>query len=352
MSNATDGQLHRQRGMATLLIAMVLMVAVTVITLSVARTGINQASMDNNQLWHDRLFITAESAIERLLPLIGTLPETAWSGLPESELEIWQQNEDDGRINTGLQITRTALPRRFLTIQASTRRSDGSGPDVQVTRQFRQLSILSPLAELAPPLVIQGCATDTAPNQDVYPLDADSDDAGTAIWLTGGDCPAIAMDLHQGTTRSIVLPDELWDALFTLDREAYAELAGQQQNLPDDQRRYWVATTDDLDGQGRWFRSLGNVDQHRLLYFPPETGCPGFAAGVRIYGVVFIDAPCTAPLAAASLDITGTLIVNGRLNLGPGRVQIANIQVEDSQQTALRFPALRLIRVPGSWRDF
>ncbi|WP_132973547.1 pilus assembly PilX family protein [Thiogranum longum] len=338
--------------MATLLIALVLMMAITVITLSVARTGINQASIDNNQQWHDRLFVAAESAIERLLPVVSTFPETAWSSLPGNEQESWQQNEDDGRVSTELQVTRSPLPRRFLTVQALTRRSDGSGPGVQVTRRFRELSILSPLAELAPPLIIQGCPTDTAANQEVYPPNADSDDAGTAIWLTAGDCPVIDIDTHQGAIQPISLAGELWDALFTLDREAYAELAGQQQNLPDDQRRYWIATTDDLDSQGRWPRSLGSIDQHKLLYFPPEVGCPGFAAGVRIYGVVFIDTPCIGPLTLTSLDITGTLIINGRVNPGSGRVQIANIQIEDPRQAALRFPAFRLIRVPGSWRDF
>jgi hypothetical protein len=68
--------------------------------------------------------------------------------------------------------------------------------------------------------------------------------------------------------------------------------------------------------------------------------------------VVFIDAPCTRPLTLATLEIFGTLVVNGDLNTGPGRIRLANIQSEDPQQTALRFPPLRLIRVPGSWRDF
>ena len=338
--------------MATLLIALVLMMATTVLTLSVARTGINQATIDNNQQWHDRLLIAAESAMERLLPDIANLPDTAWRRLPDSEQEIWQQDDSDGRISSTLQILRSPVPQRFLTVQATTRRADGSGPGVQITRRFRELSILSPLAELAPPLVIQGCPFDTAPNQEVYPLNADSDNAGIAIWLTAGDCPDIAMDTHQGSIQSITLPGELWDALFILDREAYMERVAQQQNLPEEERRYWMATPADLDSQGRWSRSLGNPDQHRLLYFTPETGCPGFAAGVRIYGVVFIDTPCLDPLALASLDITGTLIVNGNVNPGPGQLRLANIQLEDPEQTALRFPPLRLVRVPGSWRDF
>lgn len=342
----------RERGMATLLIALVLMIVTTVLTLSVARTGINQATIDNNQQWHDRLLIAAESAMERLLPDITNLPETAWRSVPDSELEIWQQDESNERVSSTLQILRSPLPQRLLTIQAGTRRADGSGPGVQITRQFRELSILSPLAELAPPLVIQGCPLDTAPNQEVYPLNADSDDAGTAIWLTTGGCPDVAMDTHQGTIQSIALPGELWDALFILDREAYMELVAQQQNLPEEERRYWIATPADLDSQGRWSRSLGNTDQHRLLYFPQETGCPGFAAGVRIYGVVFIDSPCLDPLTLASLDITGTLVVNGDINPGPGQLRLANIQLEDPEQTALQFPALRLVRVPGSWRDF
>ncbi|VAW72160.1 hypothetical protein MNBD_GAMMA14-985 [hydrothermal vent metagenome] len=352
MNGTIPGYLHRQRGVATLLIALVLMLAVTVLTLSVARSSINQTNIDNNQQWHDHLFIAAESAIERLLPDLTEIPESEWRRLPGEEQDIWQQSENDNQITTDLQIIRSPLPRRFITIQASTRRSEGSGPGVQITRQFRELGILSPLGELAPPLVTRGCPTDTALNQEIYPRDADSNKANVAIWLTDGACPASEMDTHGGAIQAMVLPDELWDALFTLDREAYAELVEQEQRLPASQRRYWIATPADLDSQGRWSRSLGTVDQHRLLYFPPETGCPEFAAGVRLYGVVFIDAPCPRPLARLSLDLYGTLIVNGRVNLGPGAVQLANIQLEDSRQAALRFPALRLTRVPGTWRDF
>jgi len=351
MSYGTCHRLSRQRGAATLLIALVLMMAITVLTLSVARTGINQAHIDTNQQWRDRLFIAAESAIERLLPRLSAIPRSEWRSVTNSEQETWQQIEDDSRIEIELQLTRSPLPRRFVTVQASARRTDGSGPGVQITRQFRRLSILSPLAELTPPLIVQGCPGATL-NDEIYPLNADGDDADDAIWLTDGPCPAIDIDTHQGATRTMTLPDELWDALFTVNRDAYAELADQEQNLPASQRHYWLATPADLNSQGRWSRSLGTSDRHQILYFPPETGCPGFAAGVRIYGVVFIDAPCTAPLTQTSLDIYGTLIVNGSVDTGPGVVRLANIQLEDSQQTALSFPTLRHIRVPGTWRDF
>ncbi len=343
---------NRQHGAATLLIALVLMMAITVLTLSVARTGMTQGTVDINQQWHDQLFLTAESAIEGVIPRIPGLPESEWKPVPNTEEEVWQQNENNSRIETGLRITRTSLPRRFLTVQASTRRSDGSGPDVQMTRQFRRLSILSPLAEQAPPLIIQGCPTTYFPDSEIYPLNADNDGAEDAIWLTAGACRNLDIDTHQGVTRLKTLPDEIWNTLFTLDREAYTGLATRERNLPAGQRRYWIATPADLDNQGRWSRSIGSASQHRLLYFPPGIGCPGFAAGVRIYGVVFIDAPCRNPLVQASLDIYGTLVVNGNLNIGPGNLRLANIQLEDNRQTALWFPTLRYVRVPGTWRDF
>ncbi|VAW80024.1 hypothetical protein MNBD_GAMMA15-755 [hydrothermal vent metagenome] len=352
MNSLIHHGIKHQRGAATLLIALVLMMAVTVLTLSVARTGINQGVIDINQQWRDRLFITAESAIESLLPRIPTLSESEWRPVANSNEETWQQSDDDSRIETELEITRSPLPRRFVTVQAATRRSDGSGPGVQVTRQFRRLSILSPLAEQAPPLIIQGCPTATFLNDEIYPLNADNDSADDAIWLTGRTCPSLDIDTHQGAIQTKLLPDELWNALVTVDREAYAELVDQEQTLPPGQRRYWVATPTDLDSQGLWSRSIGSADRHQFLYFPPETGCPGFAAGVRIYGVVFIDVACTNPLTLASLDIYGTLIIKGNLNIGPGSLRLANIQLEDAEQTALWFPTLRHIRVPGTWRDF
>lgn len=348
----THHKWKHQQGAATLLVALVLMMAITVLTLSVARTGINQGTIDINQQWNDRLFIAAESAIERLLPRIPVLPESEWRAVPGSEEETWQQSQDDARIETEIKLTRTPLPQRFLTVQTSTRRSDGSSPGVQITRQFRRLSILSPLAEQAPPLIIRGCPTANFLNDEIYPLDADNDNAGDAIWLTDRSCPSIDIDTHQGAIQTKPLPDGLWEALVTLDREAYIEVAEQEQNLPASQRRYWVAASTDLDSQGLWPRSIGSANRHQFIYFPPETGCPGFAAGVRIYGVVFIDTSCTNPLTLASLDIYGTLIINGNLNIGPGVLRLANIQLEDPELTALWFPTLRHIRIPGTWRDF
>jgi hypothetical protein len=221
-----------------------------------------------------------------------------------------------------------------------------------VSQAVRLLGVLSPLAESAPPLVLNGCLSSTAVVE-IRPMNADSANAGDALWrFSGRACqPSARVDSHDG--RGIDKPStlDLWHALFSVDREAYARLAASERSLPAGQRRYWLADA----GNGRapvWRLSVGNTQRPAVVVFPAAAGCPRFAAGVRIVGVVYIDAACHQPPADASLTITGTLAVNGALDTGKALVRLNHIQVADPEQVRLALPVHRVVKFPGSWRDF
>jgi hypothetical protein len=153
--------------------------------------------------------------------------------------------------------------------------------------------------------------------------------------------------VHAGSVVDRRELEDLWQVMFSVDRETFARLATAEHGLPPEQRRYWLA-----ESSGPWQRSLGSEQQPVVLVFPPTTGCAGFAPGVRVVGVVFIDAACNTPLAASSLDIIGSLVVNGGLDAGSANLRLRHIQVADATQRRLALPVLRAVRIPGSWRDF
>ena len=136
-----------------------------------------------------------------------------------------------------------------------------------------------------------------------------------------------------------------------VSRDEYARLATRDSTLPAERRRYWRVGPN-TPGHATWRRSLGSPERPVVLVFPAETGCPRFGAGVRIVGLVFIDAACPQPLADRWLEIAGSLVINGDLALDAARVDLQHIQAVDPGRTRLALPVLRLVAVPGSWKDF
>ncbi len=345
-----------QQGAATLLVALVLMMALTVVTLSVARTQLVEQRIANNHHWHTRLFLLADSGLARGSQLLGHAQESLnWRFNPGRNTEVSQMTLTHAApdVDTQLVLERRDRSAAFVTLQATSGRNDGSGLQARVSQNVRPLSVLSPLGESAPPLVINGCLTPATATLDVRPLNADLDHAGDAVWLNSDlHCPPMSgLDPHRGSMTELRLGDDLWPTMFSVDRDAFTTMAAQQTNLLARERSYRIVANQDLVA-GRWAQSAGTSERPVVIYFPAETGCPGFAPGVEIYGVVFIDGSCTESVSSQSFAIYGSLMINGNLNATGALLRLNHIQVADPIQTRLQFPFLRILAVPGSWRDF
>jgi hypothetical protein len=345
-----------QRGAATLLVALVLMMALTIVTLSVARTQLVEQRIANNHHWHTRLFLLADSGLARgSQRLEQSLYRLDWRSDPGRNGEISRVllAEATADINTQLLFERKDPSTAFILVQATSGRTDGSGLQARVSQFVRPLSVLSPLGESAPPLVINGCLDRLTATLDVRPFNADRDQAGDAVWLDSDlQCPPMSgIDTHRGSVTERAFGDDLWPAMFSVDRDTFFAMAEAQATLPAQERTYRVAEDGDLIA-GRWAQSTGTPEHPVALYFPAEAGCPRFAPGVRIYGVVFIDADCSEPVASQTFELHGSLMVDGNLNAAGALLRLNHIQVADARATRLRFPVLRSVAVPGSWSDF
>ncbi|MDT8386405.1 MAG: hypothetical protein RQ736_02745 [Thiogranum sp.] len=347
---------HRQYGAASLLVALVLMMSITVITLAVARTGLYEQRMAANDHWNVRLSLHAEAALARVRHLmLKDLDSLAWHPQQYGEMQISQVPDasEDPDIEVIVELKRSPDARDLVLIEATARRRDGSGLAAHAGHWARRLSILTPLGETAPPLVLNGCISGEAAGSHIRPWRADMDNAGTAAWLSSrGACTlTTAVDLHGGELLEANLGRDLWSDLFSIDRETFGAFATAEKARPQPQRRYYQALPGDLVG-GRWARSLGSPSRHVALYFPAALGCPEFAPGVRIFGIAFIDSGCSSHLAQQRLEIYGSLIINGGLDATAGQLRLNHISLADQRYTQLHFPILRSVPVPGSWSDF
>ncbi len=345
-----------QKGAATLLVALVLMMSLTVVTLSVAHTQLVEQRIASNDQWHTRLSLLAEAGLARASELLEREPDTlVWTLNRARHIQVSKAalGSDVTGVHTQLVLERPADSARFLFQQVTAVRDDGSGISAQASRIVRPLSVLSPLAEAAPPLILNGCVTSAGAHVDVRPRNADGDQPETAVWLNRDrPCPALpGLDLHGGSVADRLAGEDLWPMLFSVDREVFTAMSARQGELAEDERIYWTVQDGEL-AAGRWLHSLGTAARPVVLYFPPETGCPEFAPGVQVYGVVFIDSECTHSVATHSFAVYGSLAINGHLNAAGSDLQLNHIQIANPLQAQLQFPVLRSVVVPGTWRDF
>jgi len=348
------GTLARQRGMASLVVALVLMMSMTLITVSVARTQLAETHMAGNEQQYGYLRLLAQSAWEKAIrPLTLDTPQLVWQPAGENGSLVSETSPAtaDATVETRVLYRRSDKDSPVIDVSATTEHAGGNGLAGRVSQAVRLLTVLSPLAESAPPLAINGCLSTAA--TDIRPINSDSHDAGDAVWrFNSAPCPVPGqLDVHDGGIVDKPLAGDLWRTFFSVDRDDYAALAAADLALPPPQRRYWLADAVP-GGTLTWRRSLGTTGRPVVLVFPAGTGCPQFAAGARIFGVVFVDAGCNAPLATSSLEITGSLVVNGAVDTGGARLRLNHIQTADPAQTRLALPVLRTVKIPGSWRDF
>lgn len=345
-----------QAGAATLLIALVLMISITIGTLEVAHTLVTEQRMANNDNWNTRLLLQAEAGLtEGLAHLTRSLHTMSWRQATDNNTLVHTMTAGSAGpdIQTEVVFTRLADPDPYIYIQVTSSRDDGSALQASIGQYVRPLSVLTPWTESAPPLILNGCLTSIPISFDIRPLNADSDQAGDSMWLNGDRACSLPrmIDVHRGLIQTKITEDDLWPLVFSVSREEFNSLATDHSTLADSDRTYWLAQESDLNS-GRWNRSLGAADSPVALYFSAAIGCPEFTDGVRLHGVVFIDADCPEPIADYGFEVFGTLIVNGNLNTANTKLRLNHIQHADTQQIRLQFPLLRSIPVPGTWKDF
>ncbi len=347
---------RHQAGAANLLIALVLSMSVTLVTLAVAKTQLTERRISTNGQWHIRLSLESQS---RWSNTIADLTENKniknWISDPDSKDSVYRQffSSADRGMNSSVTISRSNKTGKLVGIQATSVRDDGSGLSASFSQTVRLLTVLSPVAESPPALIINGCITQASSDVHIRPVNSDTETAGESIRLTGAQsCPPLPeIDLHRGSINEQSFRETLWSTIFTVSVEEFTRMVESEQPLADEKRRYLTVHPTDLVN-GRWTQSMGSPEHPVVLYFPPNIACPEFSPGTRIYGIVFVDSSCPDPIASVGFEIFGSFVINGDFNASGADIHLNHIQIADDNLTSLNFPVLRSVRIPGSWRDF
>lgn len=352
---------HAQRGAATLLIGLTLVLASALLAIGVAHTTTLEQRMSRNTLLARQAQQAAAAGLDY---------GKAWL---KSRRPDWLLQADGREIATAvpnpppfqsasgasfaINLAFERIPAWQGYVRVHTTAAPAGAPEIEArASQFvRPLGVLSIRGEAAPPLVVDGCA-DLGMTHDVYPRDADTPAAGPVAWssLVAGCLHAAGANLHGGSLHGEVFAaDVLWELLFSVSREELRELAEAQREalLPASERDYWWADTADLTG-GEWRMTLGSPQRPIVLVIPGDLGCPRMTGGAQIVGLVFIEADCGGAPLWGNVRIYGSLVVRGDFaSLGPGS-RLLHISQAPGGPARIEPPPLDLIQLAGSWRDF
>ena len=346
-----------QRGAATLLTALALILALSGLALAVSHTAVLEQHMTSKQHRKQEALAAAEAAAESgLASLLGDGPrwlpadEGLELALPATPLPTLRSS-DGSRFGINLVLSRHPLRPGFVRLHASAEARRAEDIAARVRFSARLYSVLSATGERAPPLLIDGCIPPGGPAVDVFPQAEDAE----AVVLSGGDrcVPADRFRLHGGRVHTLAFPGgSLWPRIFGVTRAQFRKLAEMEaaSSLPLHERRHLWVRTSDLSG-GRWSLSLGRPEQPVVIVFPESTGCVALAEGTEIHGVLYMEADCTGAPAWGSVRIHGTLAVTGTLPVLGRYSRIAHIRHARGRPDRLFLPTIAVIPVPGSWND-
>lgn len=349
-----------QRGAATLVVAMGLLLGATTWVLTAVRAHWLQARVNRHEIEAVRERTQLESglavAIERL-----ALEYRTWNWRPDGsageqrfEFAVTPAEfvtELAGKPPLSVLATRAERSPNLVRMRVSS----GNGADALVERVVRPFSILSPAGEVAPPLVIDGCIGEVRGRPDLYPATLRDTRAAAAIWSSAPvDCVGGAgLDVHGGTlSGGRFTRGTLWRFLFAVERDEFERLAILDRDRSRDvgDRHYWLARRNDLVA-GRWSTSIGSPGQPAALVFPAALGCPPIVPGTRIVGIVVYEGDCAAQGALGG-HLYGTLAVAGNLGGYDKPLKLAHVSRLEPAVRELRFPVLSVVPVPGTWRDY
>ncbi len=360
----------RQQGAATLLVVTMLALAMTVISLTTARTGIMEQQIVGNDLRAREAFeaanagieygiayLTNDSAYSNYKRLTWTNSDGNQSSLPNTASENITLGDFSYMLNVTYQRELKSSYIKVLSIATETHDNTITATNEQYVKvQFN-----------APPLVIDGCLDGVVGGPDLYiGTRADSIAVGTSnssanqgVWGDGNDAdnPCLKqghLNAHGGQpVGALFPPGKAWEYIFgTTTREqikarADAEVAAR---IADSDRNYvWVSDS------GNYHTSWGSPTHPVILVFDAAADCPRINGSPTIYGIVFVDAPCSAN-GWGGAAIYGSVVINGnvsKLN--------ANTAIHDwtdasgtvkSLGNSFSFINDGIYKIPGTWKDF
>lgn len=358
----------RQSGAATLMISIIIMIAVTLLSIYSAKTAVMEQRISANEYRAMEVEQAASAGLDYALIWMGTTGNSiSWSpGINPACSGTFDEHglmsapnigtASSDTYNLSIVFCRNASVNENVIQVASTATSANDANINKTVRVFTR-AIEGPVtpAFSAAPLTISGCMSNVNGTPDVWPAAAGSIAIETRIGSSGCiNTGTLGLDADGAFaipgTIEYTIPDaqDMWNYVFTKTRAEIQALAANEvaAGIPDSQRKYvWI--TDPAN----FHRSIGSPGNFAVVVFATSANCPKINGNPSIYGVVFVDSDCPAANGFGGADFYGSAIVNGNIDK-----LNANTNFRASSEVVSlvgpTFPAGFAPREIGTWNDF
>jgi Tfp pilus assembly protein PilX len=405
----------RQRGAAALLVVLILLIAMAMLAVTTMRSGMVEQQITGNDMRAREAFEGSDAGIEYgLAYLTNNSNFSNYKALPwatSDSSQSWQlasNNIVSGNFSYTPNITYQRMQDSDYINILSTATETHDHTITAVNEQYVKVQpILNGGSSFnAPPLGIDGCLTNVHGGPDIYtgtyphgiavgtshgPADQgtwsnDKNSQASFIFSSSafgnqkrddddndkenkgdddknngngnGDDDHEVLCLVQGNLNAhggqpagaLFTPGRAWEYVFgnftreQIKAKADAEVAN---DIADSDRSFiWVTATENYNNHD-W----GSATHPVILVFDKVAKCPSIHSST-IYGVVFIDHPCTAN-GWGGATVYGAVIVNGNISGLNANTAIYDWSVTPNTANSLGDSIIDgIYKVPGTWKDF
>lgn len=394
---------HRQRGIATLAISLVIISIAAVVTINTSKAVLFEQKTSANQYWAILAHEAAQAGLEEALawaqsmdrpdPMPAACPSpvnphvlacwtedtSAWSSSP-TDLTLSERRSAGALVpgfDTRVHFQRETQPLAALNVveviaEATSRADPTIRAQVRQRLYLPTISVNTSGAGAAhAPLLLNGCFYPAKGSPEIYPGGTGTPNLALATLYSVALCPDWDhMRPNGGATRVDLPAPSAWATLFPGmsqgQMKAISDLqAAQGLDDASSPRRtvYWV------DSSSNWHQSLGSETEPVIVVFSDTacaSGCPKLNGHPIIYGIVYFDTDVNNNLVQdeasevelangwGGLELYGTLAIEG----GVRKVNAnSEFHYHAGVNSALDIPAppaglTKAARVPGSWRDY
>lgn len=365
---------RQQRGIVTLLVAVLLLTVATLASMAVGKAIYFEQRLTGNDLRAKEVLAAAQHGLEFGMEYLAGGNTIGWSGSSAgATATLPMANTDHGQSGTGTDSYTHTITAEILTDLSDATvveiRSTATGvADGQVSRtvsnRIVMIGILSSNGGNAPPIVVEGCMTGVTGTPDIsHPSTIPAVSSlsctpcGAAPCIdTGGfdayvDGSVTATDPETTNTSS---SDSLWDTLFSITKDQFRSMATKYPER-------FINVNDGYETAGHyskayngstWNDDTGTAKSPVIMFIEASEGCPKINGDVDIVGLIYFDDPNCASHGFGKGKIQGTIAVSGSLTKHTANTDINYFPLGGSfgggGAGAFNFVSV----VPGSWKDF
>lgn len=334
---------RRQRGAVTLLVGMMLLMASSILTLGVIRSGLMEQRMANNELRANEVQQAAQAGLDYA---IAWLSLNAWSAANPIPTPPEMGATGDYSYQSELTVVETP---GCLRVTSQARAVTDANITATLSECYQQKRLLQPWIGVdSPPLIINGCVSGIHNGPEVYPIQCDLTQDPTCVSIAvASSQPSSCVDpgklgLNGGVVKADAFEGSAWDYVFAADRPTLQALAAQPGS-----NVHWITASQP------WHGSLGSASAPAIVIFDESAGCPRVNGNPTFYGILYFATPggCENQGWGSTL-VFGSVVFEGPLTKLNANCEFKHWSHAGDDERADLNPVQSTQRVPGSWRDW